>query len=121
MAYADGTPLSFGPDGVWAPPEPVAPDVLTAEVRNAGRDLAEDSVQFFLRDLGDQAIYHQGPAVPGLSGVATLDPSTARFGRPAPPASELLAEVHRAGWSFVVPVPIAPELLARLGSTDPGD
>jgi glycosyltransferase involved in cell wall biosynthesis len=130
VSYADGTPLVFegdpadpgGAAGVWAMPEPVAPDVLTTGVRDAGRDLAEDSLQFFLRDLGDEAIYHQGPAVPGLRGSTTINPRSARFGRPAPPALELLAEVHRAGWSFVVPVPVEPDLLARLGrEIDPQD
>ena len=124
VTYADGRPLLFGtgvegqPDGpgVWTMPEPVAPDVLTAEVRDATRDLAQDSLQFFLRDLGDEALYHQGPVIPGLSGALVLDPATARFGRPAPPAWELLAEVHRAGWSFVVPVPVDPGLLVGTGN-----
>lgn len=119
VTYADGTPLGFGPDGVWAISEPVAPDVLTPDVLDAGRDLAEDSLQFFLRDVGDEAIYHQGPAVRGSSGSVVVDPMTARFGRPAPPEWELLAEVRRAGWSFRVLVPRpGPSAVDALLATD---
>lgn len=115
LVLADGRPPAFevdpapvGSDGpgrvVWRPPVPLAPDVLTPDVRDAGPDLADDGVQVFLRDLGDEAVHPVGPSVPGTTADVSVDPATLRFGRGLPERWELFLELRRAGWRRRVPL-----------------
>ena len=120
VRFVDGTPLHFeevpGADGepprqVWRPPRPIAPEVLTDEVLDATDDLAQDSIQVFLRDLTDQAIYPLTERRPGLRTTFVLDPRRARFGRPLRRRSELLVQVHHAGWRFRRRIRVDDEVL----------
>ena len=104
---ADNVPLRFEEtvhDGttrqVWRPPVAVSPDVLTDEVLDAAKDIEGDSIQFFVRDLVDQAIYPLSDQLPVTGAEFVLDPRTALGGLPLRARAELLLVIKRAGWTF---------------------
>jgi poly(ribitol-phosphate) beta-N-acetylglucosaminyltransferase len=126
MSYADGTPLVFeaptdvsgvddgtppsgrlrdrlsAPARIWRLPAPIAPDVLTDTVMDAGNDIARNGVEVYLRDKSDEADYRLPTEGDGLTVTVTVDPRTARAGRAVTGRSELIAQVRCAGWSFSV-------------------
>ncbi len=118
----DGTPLEFepnptpqNPDRVrMRLPEPIAPDVLTDDRLDPGADLAEDSIQVYLRDKYDEADYPQPTESSGLHATALIDPRTARFGRRVTKNSELIGQVRRAGRNFSVGIRVNDEVLAAV-------
>ena len=105
-----------GPAARWRPPVPLAPDVATPDVLDAGDDLARDDVQLFLRDEEDSAFYGQGEPAPGATVTAFVDPRTGRSGRPVTARSALLVQVRHAGWVEVVPVQVDAAVLAAAGA-----
>jgi hypothetical protein len=73
--------------------------VLTPAALDAAADLAQDSVQVFLRDAADESVDPLGPPSPGSTGNVLVDPRTARWGRGLPERFTLFVELRRAGWS----------------------
>lgn len=110
LVLDDGTPPAFDDAGRWRPSEPLAPDVLTPAVLDAGPDLAHDSAQVLLVDT-DEAVYAQGDRCPGGVATTLLDPRTARAGRPLAEQAGLVVELRRAGWTRSTPVLLPPAVL----------
>lgn len=118
LLLEDGTPPMLDDAGRWRPPVPLAPDVLTPEVLDAGPDLARDSAQVLLVDT-DEAVYAQGDRCPGAVATALVDPRTALAGRPLGERGGLLVELRRAGWTRSTPVLLPPAVLAGVGDPPP--
>jgi glycosyltransferase involved in cell wall biosynthesis len=124
----DETELEFEPSPAtettpagwrWRPPVTFAPEVMTDDLLEAGPDVAASRIEIFVRARHDGSDYVQpveNPAPqdgPGrLRTTITIDPPTARLGRPVTKYSDLIAQVSYAGWNFGTSVRIDPEVLA---------
>jgi poly(ribitol-phosphate) beta-N-acetylglucosaminyltransferase len=109
LTLANGRPLTFHPDlvprpaaarrAVWQLPAQIAPDVLTPAVLDAAADLAQDSIQVFLRDAADESVDALGPPSRGSTATVLVDPRSVRWGRGLPERFSLFVELRRAGWT----------------------
>jgi hypothetical protein len=125
--FEDGSELQFEPTPAtetkpagwrWVPPTPFTPEVMTDEVLAAGPDVAASRVEVYVRARHDGSDYVQPEedaapqSEPGrLRTTITIDPRTARLGRPVTKDSDLIAQVSYAGWNFGTSLRIDPDVL----------
>lgn len=104
---------------VWRIPEPIAPDVLTPEVLDAGRDLRGDHVHLYLRDPDgtERRIPTRAKKGDALSVTAFLDPLEVFGGSDPARGGELVAQVRHAGWMFETPLRADGSVLSPIGAS----
>ncbi len=125
--FEDGSELQFEPTPAtevkpagwrWVPPTAFTPEVMADEVLEAGPDVAASRVEVYVRARHDGSDYVQpeadaaGQNEPGrMRTTITIDPRTARLGRPVTKDSDLIAQVSYAGWNFGTSLRIDPDVL----------
>jgi glycosyltransferase involved in cell wall biosynthesis len=119
LTLGNGRPLTFSAlraegsgastRAVWQLPATIAPDVLTPAVLDAAADLAQDTVQVFVRDLADQSVDALGGPSRGTTAAVHVDPRAARFGRGLPEHFTLFVALRRAGWSTRAPLDLGED------------